>query len=141
MSRAAASLLAALLLALPSPGEEAEEVADIRPSQLRSMRSSARIPLLLDVRTSYEYDAGHIAGAVNIPPTPLEERLNEVRAKARHGVVLYCMRGPRARVGEGVLREQEIGPLYHLEGGYLGWKKAGYSIEKTQRSNDGAALE
>ena len=138
MSRAVASLFAALLFALPSVATNVEpaEVVGIRPAKLRSVRSSTRVPLLLDVRTPYEYDAGHIPGAVNIPYLQLDERLREVRAAAAHGVVVYCMRGPRARVGESILREQSIGPLYHLDGGYLAWKKAGYSVEKTERRSD-----
>ena len=138
MIRVAASIFAFLLLVLPSAArsEESIEVIDIRPSKLRSVRSSARVPLLLDVRTSYEYSAGHIPGAVNIPHSKLEERLPAVREGARHGVVVYCMRGPRARVGEGILQEQEIGPLYHLAGGFLAWKKAGYSVETGEHLDD-----
>jgi len=139
MSRFIGALLAALFLSLPSVAidEEGNEVVSVRPSQLRTMRSSDRVPLLLDVRTPFEYDAGHIAGAVNIPHTQLEDRLSEVRSGSRHGVVLYCMRGPRARVGENILQTQEIGPLYHLDGGYLAWKKASYSVVKTEHREDG----
>ena len=143
MSRVIASLLSALLLALPSVAadEEPEEVVDIRPSQLRSMGSGGRAPLVLDVRTIYEFDAGHIPGAVNIPHTELEERLQEVQAGADYGVVLYCMRGPRARVGENTLQELEIGPLYHLDGGFLAWKRAGYKVVKTEGANGDGAVQ
>ena len=143
MSRALGLLFVVLFPTLPcvASDEEANEVVEIRPSQLRSMRSSARVPLVLDVRTPYEYDAGHITGAVNIPHVQLEDRLSEVRSGVHHGVVLYCMGGPRARVGENLLQEQQIGPLYHLEGGYLAWKKAGYAIEKTERPKDDNAKQ
>ena len=138
MSRFIGSLLAVLFLALPSIAIDAEggEVVGVRPSQLSSMRSSDRVPLLLDVRTPFEYDAGHIAGAINIPHTRLEDRLSEVQSGSRHGVVLYCMSGPRARVGENILQAQRIGPLYHLDGGFLAWKKAGYPTVKTEHSTD-----
>jgi len=137
MSRIIPSLLASLLFALPSVAtdEEPNEVVDIRPSQLRSMERGERPPLLLDVRTIYEFDAGHIPGAINIPHTEIEGRLQEIQAGADHGVVLYCMRGPRARVGEDTLRELAIGPLFHLDGGFLAWKKAGYEVAKTERPN------
>lgn len=143
MSRALVSLFAALLLALPSVATDGEPdaVTGIRPAKLLSVRSSTRVPLLLDVRTPYEYNAGHIPGAVNIPYLQLEERLREVRAAAGHGIVVYCMRGPRARIGESILQDQRIGPLYHLDGGYLAWKKAGYSVEKTERQSGNDAKE
>ena len=143
MVRSAASLFAALLLSLPSVAidEEPDEVVGIRPSKLRSLQSLAHVPLLLDVRTSYEYDAGHIPGAVNIPHTELQERQSEVRAAGQHGVVVYCMRGPRARVGEKILGEQEIHRLYHLEGGFRAWRRAGYSVEKSERRDGNGAEE
>lgn len=47
--------------------------------------------VVLDVRPAAEYDAGHIPGAVNVPPAELEERLREL-PKDR-AVVAYC-RGP-----------------------------------------------
>ncbi len=47
--------------------------------------------VVLDVRPPAEYAAGHIPGAVNVPPTELAQRLREVPAD--RDVVAYC-RGP-----------------------------------------------
>lgn len=47
--------------------------------------------VVLDVRPAAEYAAGHIAGAVNVPPAELEQRLQDVPAD--RAVVAYC-RGP-----------------------------------------------
>jgi rhodanese-related sulfurtransferase/DNA-binding HxlR family transcriptional regulator len=47
--------------------------------------------VVLDVRPSAEYDAGHIQGAVNVPPAELSQRLRDVPADRT--VVAYC-RGP-----------------------------------------------
>jgi rhodanese-related sulfurtransferase/DNA-binding MarR family transcriptional regulator len=47
--------------------------------------------VVLDVRPPAEYDAGHIPGAVNVPPAELEQRLQDVPAD--RAVVAYC-RGP-----------------------------------------------
>lgn len=47
--------------------------------------------VVLDVRPPVEYDAGHIPGAVNVPPVELAQRLREVPPD--RDVVAYC-RGP-----------------------------------------------
>ena len=47
--------------------------------------------VVLDVRPPAEYDAGHIPGAVNVPPAELEQRLRELPSD--RAVVAYC-RGP-----------------------------------------------
>jgi rhodanese-related sulfurtransferase/DNA-binding MarR family transcriptional regulator len=47
--------------------------------------------VVLDVRPPAEYDAGHIAGAVNVPPAELSQRLRDLPADRE--VVAYC-RGP-----------------------------------------------
>jgi rhodanese-related sulfurtransferase len=47
--------------------------------------------VVLDVRPPAEYDAGHIPGAVNVPPGELAQRLRDLPADRE--VVAYC-RGP-----------------------------------------------
>lgn len=47
--------------------------------------------VVLDVRPPAEYDAGHIPGAVNVPPAELSQRLRDLPTDRE--VVAYC-RGP-----------------------------------------------
>lgn len=49
---------------------------------------------LVDLRTEWEYAAGHIKGAINIPFLQLEEREEELP----HGrtIVFYCQRGSKS---------------------------------------------
>jgi phage shock protein E len=50
---------------------------------------------LIDVRTTEEFAAGHIAGAVNIPVHLLEGRLGELGSKEQP-IVVYCRSGNRS---------------------------------------------
>ena len=124
------------------PGQELEaealpvpriEISAIGPGALRQRLTRGGL-LVLDVRTVQEYDAGHIPGALHIPHTELDLRADEVRrARARGGVVVYCMRGPRSRVAEKMLVANGITNLHHLEGGFMGWKAAGNPVQRTER--------
>jgi rhodanese-related sulfurtransferase/predicted transcriptional regulator len=67
-----------------------EEVEAIDPTELLK-RMRRRDVVVLDVRPSEEFEAGHIEGARSIPIDELEERLDEL-PKSRE-VIAYC-RGP-----------------------------------------------
>ena len=48
---------------------------------------------------------------------------------APHGVALYCMIGPRARMGESALLAAGYESVFHLEGGFSAWQAAGLPVE------------
>jgi len=52
--------------------------------------------MIIDVREPYEYEAGHVKGAVNIPLGDMMKRLNEIPKDEE--VVVYCRSGGRAGV-------------------------------------------
>jgi rhodanese-related sulfurtransferase len=79
--------------------------------------------VLVDVRPSEEYDAGHIKGASSIPISELEDRLAELPADRE--IVAYC-RGPFcAYAHEAVRRLQGAGlQARRLEEGWPEWQLA-----------------
>lgn len=83
--------------------------------------------LLLDVRPTEEYAAGHIDGARSIPLDELERRLAELPADTE--VVAYC-RGPLcAYAHEAVRRLHAEGrPARRLEDGLPEWRRAGLRV-------------
>ena len=66
------------------------ELATIGRDELAARLRTGDV-VVLDVRPPAEYDAGHILGAVNVPPAELEQRLRDVPTD--RAVVAYC-RGP-----------------------------------------------
>ena len=63
--------------------------------------------LIIDVREPYEYEAGHVEGAINIPPAALmagAKKLDHVEKDAE--LVLYCKTGSRSNVSIQILRQQ-----------------------------------
>jgi rhodanese-related sulfurtransferase len=94
---------------------------------LAAVRGTAQDLLVVDVRDFGEYKSGHIAGAVNIPHTKLDTRVDELR-DAKNGVVLYCTLGMRTRLAEQTLLEHDVPNLFHLDGGLGAWRQGGYPI-------------
>jgi len=91
-------------------------------------RARGRDVVVLDVRPSEEYEAGHIAGAVSIPLPELERRLAELPRGRR--VVAYC-RGPYcvlAAEAVRLLRRRGLDAV-RLGDGYPEWRDAGLPVE------------
>jgi len=103
------------------------EAPSIAPTELDSRRAAGTAPVVIDVRTSEEYAAGHIPGALNIPFDQVAEKVSGIDAP--HGVALYCMVGPRARKGEAALLASGYTTVLHLEGGLAAWEEAGLPVD------------
>lgn len=73
------------------------------PNRLRDLLE--RGALVLDVRSVFEYHAGHAPGAVNLPLDELEDRLGELGPPGRP-IVVYCASGARSREAASTLRAQ-----------------------------------
>jgi rhodanese-related sulfurtransferase len=86
--------------------------------------------VVLDVRPTAEYAAGHVPGAVSIPVGELRRRLAELPADRE--VVAYC-RGPYcafAHEAVAVLRQAGFAAR-RLEEGLPEWKAAGLAVTRT----------
>lgn len=97
-----------------------------RDELLRRKRAGAIV--VIDVRPSDEFAAGHIPGAVHLPLAELERRLSEIPRGQE--VVAYC-RGPYCVMAfEAVARLRERGfKARRLQDGFPEWKLAGLPTE------------
>jgi len=83
---------------------------------------------VIDVRPEAEFVAGHLPGAINVPPNELEKRLKMLDTEQE--VVAYC-RGPHCVYSFDAvesLRSKGI-KASRLEEGFPEWKSAGYPVE------------
>ncbi|MCK6624592.1 MAG: metalloregulator ArsR/SmtB family transcription factor [Anaerolineae bacterium] len=83
--------------------------------------------ILLDVRPTEEYEAGHLPEAVSIPVDELERRLNELPPDKT--IVAYC-RGPYCVYADDALALllERGWQVARLEEGVAEWQEAGYSL-------------
>ncbi|HEY0221731.1 rhodanese-like domain-containing protein [Lactovum miscens] len=73
---------------------------------------------LIDIREEDEYVAGHVPGAINIPMSKLETRLNRIPENA----YLICQLGGRSARAQEFLATQGINTINVL-GGTEAWEK------------------
>ena len=85
---------------------------------------------MVDLRTPPEFAIAHLPGAVNIPVSELEKRLDEARPAEGHELLIYCLNGSRTRQAEPLLYAHDINNFYHLEGELEGWLQKNYPFEK-----------
>ena len=119
-----------LMLVLAAAGcAGGEELApSISPQALQERITSGDAPLLLDVRTPAEFQDGHIPGAINVPHEQVASRAAELASQ--NGVAVYCMKGPRARLGEQALLAAGAREVLHGDGGFSAWQAAGLPVEQ-----------
>ena len=70
--------------------------------------------VLLDVRSSLEYSAGHIDGSTNIPVDQLEARLSELPDKDAV-IIVYCRAGRRSVSAAEILISNNYTNVYDME--------------------------
>ena len=86
-------------------------------------------PSILDVRSGFEYRAGHIPGAIHAPMMKILLRLTKLPKDKGQLLVLTCEHGPRARLVKSVLAKAGYAKLEMLEGHMAGWRQAQLPLE------------
>jgi rhodanese-related sulfurtransferase len=82
---------------------------------------------ILDVRTSEEWNQGHIPGSTLIPLDQLSGRLVEV--PRNRDVVVVCRTGVRSAQGLQILQQAGFTRAASMTGGMTAWQAAGYPVE------------
>ena len=67
---------------------------------------------VIDVRSSWEYDDGHVDGAVNIPLDEITQRVREIQGmKAPY--LLYCRSGNRSGMATSILQQSGVDQVFN----------------------------
>ncbi|MBC3878902.1 MULTISPECIES: rhodanese-like domain-containing protein [unclassified Undibacterium] len=74
--------------------------------------------ILIDVRSSGEYQAGYIAGAVSLPLGEVGDRIHSVVPDKDAPVIVYCQSGARSASAKNIL--SNIGYTNVANGGGVG---------------------
>jgi len=86
--------------------------------------------VVLDVRESSEYSAGHIRNAIHIPMSELVKRLTELDKYKNKKILAYCRSGNRSNGACRTLGKQGFENVSNLEGGISSWTSANLPVTK-----------
>lgn len=63
--------------------------------------------LIVDVRTTAEFQSGHIKGSINIPVDQIKSKVEQLKAKNKP-VITCCKSGARSGMAKSILKAQGI---------------------------------
>jgi rhodanese-related sulfurtransferase/thioredoxin-related protein len=86
--------------------------------------------VILDVRTKTEFEAGHIAGAINLDVMSPDFPEKAAALDKSKTYLVHCATGVRSERACKKLAKLDFPKLYNLPGGFKAWVKAGEPVEK-----------
>jgi molybdopterin/thiamine biosynthesis adenylyltransferase/rhodanese-related sulfurtransferase len=103
-------------------------ITEVEPADVRAQMNNGAV--VIDVRETEEFAAGHIPGAKHVPKSYLESRIEGAVADRSQHIVLYCQSGNRSAYGARTLTE-DLGyeNVESMRGGITLWKDLGYEVE------------
>lgn len=72
---------------------------------------------LIDVRSSQEYEEGHLDGAINIPVYNLKKEIEKIIKHKEKTIVVYCSTGYRSKKAKEILEKLNYKKVYNLKDG------------------------
>jgi hydroxyacylglutathione hydrolase len=103
-------------------------VPQITVHDLATMKEERPDLVIIDVREPFEWDEGHIDGALHVPMPEALSRKDLVPAGRPKAVV--CAGGLRSSTVISALSRAGLTDWYNVIGGMTAWQKAGYSTVK-----------
>lgn len=85
---------------------------------------------IVDVREESEFAAGHLPGAAHLGKGVIERDIEKTFPSTATELILYCGGGFRSALAADNLQKMGYTNVISMDGGWSGWKEAGYQVEK-----------
>ncbi len=105
-----------------------KEIEPLELEQVHEVIANREPAVLVDVRESDEWRAGHLPGAIHIPRGFLELQVDEKLPDRDAPVILYCAGGNRSALAAKTLKELGYADVRHMSRGFSGWRDAGFEV-------------
>jgi len=117
------------------------ETYEISPSNIANKIKNKENIILLDVRTSAEYEESHLQNAIFLPVQNLNEKtLAEVglgeEAKNKE-IIIYCRSGARSKTAYDIMSSLGYANIKSMAGGMVHWLEDGHPFTEVGIPDDG----
>ena len=103
------------ILALSAISKSEENSTDVEASDIEKLVKNKEF--LLDVREEYEYQDGHIKGAINLPLREILEKKDTLPKDK--DIYVYCRSGHRSADAVNFLKSLGFEKVHNIEGGFI----------------------
>lgn len=103
----------------------------MKASELTQRINSNNAPVVIDARSGFEFQRGHIPAAIHAPILKILLKRARLPEDKDSELVITCEHGPRAFMVKRLLAIFGYGNTSLLDGHMLGWRKAGLPLEGT----------
>ena len=101
----------------------------VTPQELFGLIEGQSAPLILDVRSTWEYNSGHVPGAVHVPFYLTGFRKKSMPNDKGTPIVVYCEHGPRAGLAKLGLKIRGVSDVRYMKGHMQRWRKLELPLE------------
>ncbi len=120
-------MIAPLLLALSACSTPSTSIINENAETFAATIKNSGV-VVLDVRTSGEYESGHIANSINIDVEAgsFENEIAKLDKNAQYAV--YCHSGRRSGIASESMQKNGFKEIHNLKDGIISWQAAGYPL-------------
>lgn len=133
ISRLFFALLCALAILSPAHAADKETKGDPKhveaAAAAKLLKDDPKV-IVLDIRTPDEFSAGHIKGAKNVDFYADDFAARVAKLDKDKSYLVHCASGGRSGKSLELFKQLGFKSIYHLDGGFKGWQKAGEPVEK-----------
>ncbi|MGL5313443.1 MAG: rhodanese-like domain-containing protein [Peptostreptococcaceae bacterium] len=97
-------------------------IASLKACKVKEMIEKNQFDLIIDLRQSEYYEAGHLPNAINIPLNCIPDNLKFLEEYKNKAIILYCGIGTQSRNAAKVLALNGFEKVYSLSNGLKDYK-------------------
>ena len=120
-------MIAPLLLTISACSTSSKSIVNENAGAFAATIQNSGV-VVLDVRTSGEFESGHIANSVNIDVEAgsFENEIANLDKNAQYAV--YCHSGRRSGIAAELMEKNGFKEIHNLKDGIISWQAAGYPL-------------